>query len=309
VQSLVQMEKNKCPQCNSPKLAMDEANGEVVCVECGLVVTEDLLNQSPEWRAFTLEEQRSRSRTGTPIRYSRFDKGLHTTIQGFKDASGHPLSAKAKRRACRLRKWQIRSRTHASKSRNLLQAMNELQILSEKLHVSYSIQEKAALIYRKALDEDLIRGRTIAAIVAASLYVGCRFTKTPKTLNDIVEASMLGRREVSKAYRLLVRILKIKMPPHDPLAYVSRIAEKAYVSGEIQGIVVRLLQEVKHKRITMGKDPVGVVAALLYIACQLKGENITQKEIAEAAGTTEVTIRNRRKEVIENLDLREFKNK
>jgi transcription initiation factor TFIIB len=309
VQSLVQMEKNKCPQCRSPDLVMDEENGEFVCSECGLVIIEDVFNQGPEWRAFTLEEQRSRSRTGAPIRYSRFDKGLHTTIHGFTDASGRPLSAKAKRRAWRLRKWQIRSRTHASKSRNLLQAMNELQILSEKLHVSYSIQEKAALIYRKALDEGLIRGRTIAAIVAASLYVACRFTKTPKTLNDIVEASMLGKREVSKVYRLLVRKLKIKMPPHDPLAYVSRIAEKAYVSGEIQGIVVRLLHEAKHKRITMGKDPVGVVAALLYIACQLKGENVTQKEIAEAAGTTEVTLRNRKKEIIEKLDLGEFKNK
>ena len=187
--------------------------------------------------------------------------------------------------------------------------MNELQILSEKLNVSYSIQEKAAVIYRKALDEDLIRGRSIAAVVAASLYVACRFTETPKTLNDIVEASMLGRREVSKAYRLLVRILKIRMPLHDPLAYVSRIAEKAYVSGEVQGMVVRLLREAKHKRITLGKDPVGVVAALLYIACQLEGENVTQKEIAEAAGVTEVTIRNRKKELIEKLALREFKNK
>jgi transcription initiation factor TFIIB len=308
VQSLVQIEKNKCPQCNGLNLVMDEVKGEVVCVECGLVVTKDLLNQGPEWRAFTLEEQRSKNRMGAPIRYSRFDKGLHTSINGFTDASGHPLSAKAKRRAWRLRKWQMRSRTCDSRSRNLLQAMNELQILSEKLHVSYLIQEKAAVIYRKALDEDLIRGRSIAAIVAASLYVACRFTKTPKTLNDIVETSIRGRREVSKAYRLLVRILKIKMPPPDPLAYVSRIAEKAYVTGEAQGIVVRLLHEAKHKRLTMGNDPVGVVAALLHIACQLKGENVTQKEIAEAAGVTEVTIRNRKKELIEKLDLREFKN-
>ena len=181
--------------------------------------------------------------------------------------------------------------------------MNELQIISEKLHVSSSIKELAAVIYRKALDEDLTRGRTIAAIVAASMYVACRFTKTPKTLNDIVKVSARSKGEVSRAYRLLVRTLKIEMPSHDPLGYVSRIAEKARISGKIQGVAVKILQKAKRKRITMGKDPVGVASAVLYIACQLQGEPVTQKEIAEVAGITEVTLRNRKKELVKKLDL------
>jgi transcription initiation factor TFIIB len=299
----LQMQNNECPQCGNLHLVTDETNGEVVCNQCGLVIIENALDRAPEWRAYTLEEKQSKSRTGAPIRYSHFDKGLHTTIQGFKDASGRPLSAKAKRRAWRLRKWQNRSRVRDSHNRNLMQAMNELQILSEKLHVSSSIKELAAVIYRKALDEDLTRGRTIAAIVAASMYVACRFTKTPKTLNDIVKVSARSKGEVSRAYRLLVRTLKIEMPSHDPLGYVSRIATKAKIPGKVQGSAVKILRKAKRKRITMGKDPVGVASAVLYLACQKEGENVTQKEIAEAAGVTEVTLRNRKKELVEKLYL------
>jgi transcription initiation factor TFIIB len=285
---------------------MDQVNGEVVCADCGLVIAENMLSRSPEWNAFTLEEKRSRSRMGAPVSYARFDKGLHTMIGGSTDASGNPLSTKAKRQAWRLRKWHMRLRIKDSKSQNLLKAMNELQIMSEKLHIAYSIQERAAIIYRKALDEDLIRGRTIVGIVAASLYVACRSTKNPILLNDIIKASTLSRGEVSKAYRLLIDTLEIKIPIHDPLDYVSRITEKLYVSGEVQGIAVRLLHEAKRKRLTLGKDPLGIVATLVYIACQLKSVNVTQKEIAAVAGISVMTIRNRKRELIKKLSLREF---
>jgi transcription initiation factor TFIIB len=299
----LQMEKSECPQCGSVYLVTDGTNGEVVCSQCGLVIADNALNRAPEWRAYTLEERRSKRRTGAPIRYSHFDKGLHTTIRGYKDASGNSLSSKEKRRAWRLRKWQNRTRVRDSHNRNLLQAMNELQILTEKLHVSSSVIELAAVIYRKALDEDLTRGRTIAALVAAALYVACRFTKTPKTLNDIVKVSARSRGEVSRAYRLIVRTLKIEMPSHDPLNYVSRIATRANIPGEVQGVAVKILRKAKRKRITMGKDPAGVAAAVLYLACQMKGENVTQKEIADVAGVTEVTLRNRKKELVKKLEL------
>ena len=293
---------NNCIQCNNPNLVIDKIQGELVCDECGLVLKDDMLNQGPEWRAYTLEEYKNKKRTGTPISYSRYDKGLHTNLYGFRDAAGSPLSSKTKRKMWRLRKCQLRS-TNDSKHRNLLQAMNKLQLLSEKLHVSNAVQEKAAIIYRKALEKNLVKGRTISGLIAGSMYVACRFTKTPKTINDIVKASTLSRKIISMSYRLIINELKIKMPPHDPLAYVSRVAEKTNISGEIQGIAVRLLHEAKHQRITLGKDPLGLVAALLYIACQLKGESTTQKEIAQASGITEVTLRNRKKDLITKLGL------
>ena len=290
-----------CPQCFGTNLVTDENVGEVVCDSCGLVIEDVMLNKSPEWRAFTLEDKQARRRNGSPISYARFDKGLNTTISGFKDASGHALSTKAKRRMYRLRKWHMRSTIHESRDRNLLQAMSELQILSEKLHVSSGTKELAALMYRKALDEDLIRGRSIAAITAASLYVACRLNKTSKTLRDIVEVSSRSRGEVSKAYRLIVKTLKIEMPSHDALSYVSSFGEKAHVSGKVQGVAFKLLRMAKRRRVTMGKDPSGVAAAVLYIAGQLEGENVTQKEIAQAAGVTEVTVRNRKNEIMKKL--------
>lgn len=181
--------------------------------------------------------------------------------------------------------------------------MSELQMLSEKLHVSSATKELAAVVYRKALDEDLIRGRSIAAIVAASLYVACRFTKTPKTLRDIVKVSSRSRGEVSRAYRLLISTLDIEMPSHDALSYVSRFAEKAHISGKVQGVAFKILHRAKRKRITVGKDPAGVAAAVLYIASQSEGENVTQKDIAQVAGVTEVTVRNRKNELVKKLDL------
>jgi transcription initiation factor TFIIB len=303
MQNTLQMNKRGCLQCLSLNLVTDGNNGEVVCGDCGLVVTENMLNRSPEWSAYTLEEKQSRSRIGSPVSYARFDKGLHTTITGFTDASGNRLSSKAKRRAWRLRKWHMRSTVHESRDRNLLQAMSELQMLSEKLHVSSATKELAAVVYRKALEEDLIRGRSIAAIVAASLYVACRFTKTPKTLKDIVKVSSRSREEVSRAYRLLVSTLEIEMPSHDALSYVSRFAEKAHISGKVQGVAFQILRRAKRKRITVGKDPAGVAAAVLYIAGQLEGENVTQKDIAQVAGVTEVTVRNRKNELVKKLDL------
>jgi transcription initiation factor TFIIB len=303
MQKTQHIERRGCPQCGNTNLITDEYNGEVVCNQCGLVVIEDSLNRAPEWRAFTLDEQRSKSRTGAPVKYSTFDKGLHTTIRGFKDASGRPLSSKAKRRAWRLRKWHNRTKVRDSHNRNLMQAMNELQIISEKLHVSSAVKELAAVIYRKALDENLTRGRSIAAIIAAAMYVACRFTKTPKTLKDIVKVSGRDKGEVSRGYRLIVDTLKIEMPSHDPLGYVSRIAEKTNIPGKTQGVAVKILRKAKRKRVTMGKDPVGVASAVLYIACQLQGEHVTQKEIAEAAGITEVTLRNRKKELVKKLEL------
>jgi transcription initiation factor TFIIB len=303
MQKSIQINTGGCPQCLGLNLVTDANNGEVVCSECGLVLTENMLNRSPEWSAYSLEEKQSNSRIGSPVSYARFDKGLHTTITGFTDASGNRLSAKAKRRAYRLRKWHMRSTIHESRDRNLLEAMSELQMLSEKLHVSSATKELAAVLYRKALDEDLIRGRSIAAIVAASLYVACRFTKTPKTLKDIMKLSSRSRGEVTRAYRLLVSTLDIEMPSHDSSSYVSRFAEKAHISGKVQGVAFKILRRAKRKRITVGKDPAGVAAAVLYIAGQLEGENVTQKDIAQIAGVTEVTVRNRKKELINKLEL------
>ena len=293
----------RCPECGSSRIVQDRETGEFVCGECGFVIEADTLSQRPEWRAFTPEEKRAKRRAGAPTDYARYDKGLSTTIRVEHDAFGRPLSPEVRRQMWRLRRWHIRSQMHASESRNLMYAMNELERLSDKLHIPSSIRGRAAVIYRKALNEGLVRGRSIAAIVAGALYVACRFAKIPKSLKEVAKASIRDEKEVARSYRLLVRRLKLEMPIHDPLEYISKIAGKAGLSGEIQGLAVRILRKAQRKRLTTGKDPRGVAAAALYIACKLKGKKVTQKEIALAANITEVTLRNRKKGLAERLDL------
>jgi transcription initiation factor TFIIB len=188
--------------------------GERVCGNCGLVIEENILDKGAEWRAFTHQERKSRERVGVPTRYSHFDKGLSTTIRVDRDAFGRPLSPEVKREMWRLRRWQLRSKFHASQDRNLMIAMGELQRLSEKLHIPSSVQEMAAVIYRKALDRDLVKGRSIAGIVAGCLYAACRFTKTPRTLKEhLAKAAGLTEVTVRNRTKGLMKRLELSTRP------------------------------------------------------------------------------------------------
>ena len=295
---------DKCPECGSSNLVHDYDTGETVCGDCGLVLYEQMMDKGPEWRAFTQEEKASRSRVGVPTSYSVHDKGLSTAIsQVDRDAFGRKLPLSTRLQMWRLRKWQIRSRVHSSIDRNLAQAMAELDRLSDKVYIPPPIKEKAAVTYRKALDKGLVRGRSIAAIAAAALYAACRGSGTPRTLREIAEASLVDKKDVARCYRLLLRELDVHMPIADPLTYVSKIAERTGISGKTQGIAIGILREARKKRAAAGKDPMGLAAAALYIACLKNNEKKTQKDIAEAAGVTEVTVRNRYKTLKKQLDI------
>ena len=293
-----------CPECASKNLVHDYDTGETICGDCGLVLYEQMLDKGPEWRAFTQQEKTQRSRVGMPTSYSIHDKGLSTTIsQVDRDAFGRKLPLSTRLQMWRLRKWQIRSRVHSSTDRNLAQAMAELDRLSGKVTLSPPIKEKAALIYRKALDKGLVRGRSISAIAAASLYAACRKSGTPRTLSEIAKASLVDKKDVARCYRMLLQELDFHMPISDPLTYVSKIAEKNGISGKTQGAAIAILRAAKLKRVAAGKDPMGMASAALYIACLQHKEKITQKDIAEAAGVTEVTVRNRYKALKRQLNL------
>ena len=293
-----------CPECTSDNLVHDYDTGETICGACGLVLYEQMLDKGPEWRAFTQQEKASRSRVGGPTSYSIHDKGLSTTIsQVDRDALGRKLPLSTRIQMWRLRKWQIRSRVHSSVDRNLAQAMSELDRLSGKVSISPPIKEKAALVYRKALDKGLVRGRSISAIAAASVYAACRKSGLPRTLREIAEASLVDKKDVARCYRLLLHELDFHMPISDPLTYVSKIAEKNGVSGKTQGAAIQILSDARRNRVSAGKDPMGMASAALYIACLQNNEKITQKDIAEAAGVTEVTVRNRYKALKRQLSL------
>jgi len=287
---------DRCPECGSTNIIQDEDSGELICSACGLVLRDSMVNNGPEWRAFTPGEKETRSRVGVPLSFAVHDKGLTTVIGRVgKDAYGRSIPLNTKLQMLRLRKWQIRSRVHSSTDRNLAQAMAELDRLCDKLHIPANIKERAAVIYRKALDQGLVRGRSISAIAAASLYASCRVTQTPRTLREITRQSPIDRKDIARCYRLMLKNLAIQMPKPSAQLRIPKIAAKVGVGEKTQQAAVDILRRAESVRTTAGKDPMGLAAAALYIACVINKEKRTQKVIADAAGVTEVTIRNRYK--------------
>ena len=293
----------RCPECGSSDLIVDSEMGEYVCGRCGLVIEENMPSQEAEWRAFTPQERDARARAGTPTDFSHYDKGLSTVIRVEKDAFGRPLSPKVKQQMWRLRRWQTRSKVHASQSRNLMLAMSELQRLSEILYMPSSVHDMAAIIYRKALNEGLVRGRSIGGIVAGALYAAVRFTKVPRTLKEIAEASQRSQKEIARSYSVIVRNLEMRMPIDDPTDYITKVAAKAKVSSDVEGLALNLIGEAKKKYATTGKDPSGLAAAILYLSARMLKEKVTQARLAKAANVTEVTVRNRKRDLIKSLKL------
>lgn len=293
-----------CPECRSKVLIWDLGSREVICKDCGLVVAESFLDTGPEWRAFTQTERESRSRVGAPLSFSIYDKGMTTIIGRIdKDAYGKRIPLETRIRMFRLRRQQRMSRVNSGVDRNLAEAMSELDMLTERLHVSSTIKEKAAVTYRKALNMGLVRGRSISEIAAASLYAACREMGTPRTLKEVATYIIKDEKDIAKSYRLLLRVLNLHMPVPRAPSMVPRIASKLSVKERTWHKAMDILRDAERLKATAGKDPKGLAAAALYIASVLNDETITQDMIADAAGVTSVTIRNRYKELKEVLDL------
>jgi transcription initiation factor TFIIB len=282
-----------CSSCGSSNLIVDYEAGEEVCSDCGLVLSEAIVDTGPEWRAFTSVEKNKRPRVGMARSYTLYDMGLSTSFSGNRDARGNRLDTDTKSRMKKLKKYDTRSKLDDTWGRNLSIAMAELDRLSAILHIPRNVKEHAALIYRRALKADLIRGRSIDAFVAASLYAACRKLRVPRPLKEISKASTREHSEVSRSYRLLHRELKLKMPVDDPMKFVSGIASKLNVRESTQHKAVDILRMARERQGLSGKDPRGIAAAALYMACVENDDKRIQKDVAAAAGTTEVTLRNR----------------
>jgi transcription initiation factor TFIIB len=282
----------------------DANTGEMFCSKCGFVATDRVEQEGPEWRSFSKEEGDNRTRAGTPTSLAMHDMGLATIINPQnKDATGKPLTASMKSTIERLRTWDNRSQVHEPVDRNFRQAFSELDRLKTKLALSDAIIEKTAYIYRKTLEKGLVRGRSIPGLIAASLYAACRNTETPRTLTDVVNGINIKRKDIARCYRLLLRELDLKMPVVNPIKCISRISSIAELSEKTKRRAVEILDQAVKIELSAGKDPMGLAAAALYLSCVINGENKTQKEIAIAAGVTEVTIRNRYKGLKEALEL------
>jgi len=290
--------------CNKSQTVTDLESGELICSSCGLVISEKIQETRPEWRAFNNAEVNDRSRTGIPISLARHDMGLATVIgRTDKDASGRKIDAAMRSTMDRLRIWDLRTQAHSSTDRNLKKAFEQLDILKGKVGLSDAIIEKSAYIYRKAQERGFIRGRSIPAVLAAVVYIACREMGISRTLNDIAIASNIRRTELSRTYRILVLELDIKVPMVDLMKCIVRVANKALITEKTKYRAMNTLKVVTQNGISAGKDPMGLAASILYLSCLNTGEHKTQLDISSAAGVTEVTVRNRFKDLKSRLDL------
>ncbi|MHA1932995.1 MAG: transcription initiation factor IIB, partial [Promethearchaeota archaeon] len=300
--SIPQKNFNLCPECGNKNLISDDTRGEIVCNDCGLVLTQRAIDSGPEWRAFTSEEAKRKVRVGAPTTLTIHDKGLSTMI-GWKnkDAFGKTITPKMKAEVYRLRKWHVRTRTNKSIDRNLAYAMNELDRFASQLNLSKDIKESGAHIYRKMAHKNLIRGRSIEAMLIASIYLSCRLNVIPKTLDDFIEFASVDKKKIARCYRLILNELKLNIQVSSPINFIPRFCAELKLSGRTQNRAASILKLARTYRITAGKAPTGLAGAALYVAAMQEGERRTQKEISIAAGVTEATIRNRYKELVNYL--------
>jgi transcription initiation factor TFIIB len=307
---LVKKEKQKieeiaqCPECGSTHLSKDYSRAELVCRNCGLVLDEDIIDHGPEWRAFDSDQREKRARTGPPMSYTIHDKGLSTVI-GWKNRDSYGKSIPTKNRAqiYRLRKWARRIRISNATERSLAIAFSELDRMASGMGLPRTVRENAAMIYRKAALKKLVRGRSVEGVTTAALYAACRQCHVPRTLDEISSVAHLSRKEIGRTYRYVSRELGLKLLPTSPEDYISRFCSELKLSGDVRAKTLEILKEAAHRELTSGRGPTGIAAASLYIASILCGERRTQREVAEVAGVTEVTIRNRYKEITKELDI------
>lgn len=287
----------KCKVCSSTRLVTDFATGEIICSNCGAIIAEKV-EISQKTRAFNKEEFEDRTQAGAPSTLLRHDMGLSTTIAKIdKDAAGVSTAPVISEMMERLRMWDVRTQSATPRSRNLVIALNYLDNLKHKLNIPDTVAEKAAYVYRKAQSMKLARGRTTISLVAAAIYVACREFSIQRNMKDIAFAANITLKALSRAYRLLLTELDLKIPIQDPSLLVTKIASTLNLSEKTKREAMSILADIKKRGGSAGKDPMGLAGAVLYLISTKNKEYVVQKRLADAAGVTEVTIRNRAKEL------------
>jgi len=289
----------KCPECGSVNLVWHKERGEITCRDCGLVVEEKMVDFDQEWREFDSDAAARKRRTGAPMTYTQFDQGLGTDVGKKSDL--YQLGGQNKSKFFRLRKWQHRINTAIE--RNLKLALAELKRVSSYLKLPGSVEEEASRIYTLAVQKGLVRGRSMESVVAGALYAACRRHEVPRTLDEFNEASGIEKKEIGRTYRFITRELGITILPSNPSDYIARFASALNLSAETQSKSVEIIETAQKIELTSGRGPTGIAAAGLYVAALINGEKRTQREVADVAGVTEVTIRNRYKELLDKLKL------
>jgi transcription initiation factor TFIIB len=292
----------------SDLVVTDPDTGELIRKDTGEVISDNALSQEKEWRSFDIEEGKNRARVGAPTSLAFHDMGLSTMIgKEATDAAGNLIDSATRMRMGRLRMWNSRSQSHSPTERNLQHAFTMLSRIKDRLGLPNHVTEKAAYTYRKAQERGLIRGDSIGSVLAASIYVAARQSGVLRTLDDISESSNVKPKQAARSYRRIVSTLDIKVPMIDPTKYIVKVANNLNFDEKIKRKALELMEQAQKKNILVGKDPISMAASILYLVNLLAEgqQNVprTQAEIAKAAGVTEVTVRNRSKELRKKLGI------
>ena len=316
-----------CPNCNvtldngnknsnSSNIITDHESGEYICSNCGLVLSAEKAQETrPEWRTFSSEQSNnnSRIRTGMPTSLARHDMGLSTIIgRTDRDYTGNRIATSIKSTIDRLRILDYRTQLYGSTDRSLNRAFYELDKLKDKLALPDSVVEKAAYIYRKAQSRGMIRGRTVSAMLAAAIYIACREFEVGKTLKDIAQGTNVKSKTLSQSYRILLTELDIKIPMLDPMRCIAKVANKMQLSERITRKGMDIMHTAIREEASAGKNPMGLAAAVLYISYlnnnfddgihnKSNESRRSQTSFSQAAGTTDVTLRNTIKDLKNRL--------
>ncbi|MFW9826591.1 MAG: transcription initiation factor IIB [Candidatus Thorarchaeota archaeon] len=300
---LTNFDINLCTECGKD-IFFDENRGLLVCEECGLVHSENHIDNGPEWRAFDADQKKKRTRTGAPMTYMIHDKGLSTMIDWKnRDIFGKEISPKLRSQIYRLRKWQSRIRVSDATERNLTFALSELDRMASNLDLQKNLRECSAKIYRDAVEAHLIRGRSIEGVAAASLYAACRMYKVPRTLTEIAEVARVNKKEIGRSFRFISKELSLNLNPTKPIDFLTRFVSELGLTTKCQKLAKKIIRMAEERGLTSGRGPTGVCAAAIYASCILTNERRTQRKIAHISCVTEVTVRNRFSELVENLNL------
>jgi len=292
-------------ECPPEHIIYDHERGVRVCTLTGEVIEEGVIDERVDYRAYDEEERRRRARVGGPLSPAKQHMGV--TVGYAIPSAGKPRGLSRIARLERIRRqYYAYGSSLSSIEKNINQALRRLDELVQALGVPAHVKEEAARIYREAAQKGLTRGRSIDSVVAAALYAACRKRQIACSIQKIAEALNLRegfdpKREIARCYRLLVRDLNLRIPVISPESFVSQITSELGLPDSVAAEAVRIVRLAREAGITAGKDPNGVAAAAVYIAAIKQGFRKTQKDVASKAGVTEVTVRNRYKEIVQYM--------
>ena len=294
-------EARLCTECQTP-LVRDAQHAETVCPKCGLIASENEIDYGPDWRTF--DGERSGVRVGAPRTELLHDYGLSTPFnRSSRDAHGKRLPAKRHYEMARLRRLHSRSTFKSGADRNIAKAITYIQGISDRLGIPQPITEQGVRTYRQATAADLIRGRSIDAMAAAALYSATRLAGYPRNPDEVAEASGVDRRTLLRCHRVLQKKLDIRPTTPHATDFIARLASDLALPPAVEARAREMIRQADERGITSGRSPTGLAASAIYVASHDMGQPRTQKRVSEVSGVTEVTIRNRARELARGLNV------